>query len=48
MKTIEFNYKGFDITFGLYGMDDYTVQYCGDDLFFESLEEAKEFIDGIA
>ena len=25
-----------------------TVEYCGDDLVFDSIEEAKQFIDSIA
>ena len=27
-------YKGYDITYNLYGEDEYTVQYCGDDVIF--------------
>lgn len=40
-------YKGFYIEFNLYGMKEYSVQYCGDDLIFQTEEEAKEFIDSI-
>lgn len=40
-------YKGFYIEFDLYGMKEYSVQYCGDDLIFQTEEEAKEFIDSI-
>lgn len=40
------NYKGFYIDDCMYSM--ITVQYCGDDLVFDSVEEAKRFIDEIA
>ena len=38
-------YKGFTIEefFGYL-----TVQYCGDDVVFDTVDEAKNFIDGIA
>ena len=39
------NYKGFDIDDSVYGM--ITVQYCGDDLVFDSVEEAERFIDEV-
>lgn len=39
------NYKGFYINDCMYGM--ITVQYCGDDVVFRSLDEAKHFIDEI-
>ena len=42
------NYKGFDIEFNFYGSNEYSVQYCGDDLIFQTEAEAKEFIDTIA
>ena len=42
------NYKGFDIEFNFYGSNEYSVQYCGDDLIFQTETEAKEFIDTIA
>ena len=35
------------IEFNLYGMDEYTVQYCGDDVIFFTEKEAKDFIDEI-
>lgn len=40
------NYKGYEIddSFG----DFYTVLYCGDEVAFNTIEEAKEFIDEIA
>ena len=39
------NYKGFDIDDSMYGL--ITVQHCGDDLVFDSMEEAKQFIDEV-
>ena len=41
-------YKGYYIENNFYGKDEYTVQYCGDDIVFDSVEEAKAFIDSIA
>ena len=41
-------YKGYFIEFNLYGNNEYTVQYCGDDLYFTTEEEAKAFIDEVA
>ena len=38
-------YKGYDITFDMYGR--VSVQYCGDDVIFDTEEEAKKFIDEI-
>lgn len=40
------NYKGYEIdnSFG----DFYTVLYCGDEVAFNTIDEAKEFIDEIA
>lgn len=46
MFTVEI-YKGYGIDFNIYGDDEYSVQYCGDDLIFGSLAEAKEFIDSL-
>ncbi len=40
-------YKGYGIDFNLYGDNEYSVQYCGDDLIFGTLEEAETFIDEI-
>ena len=44
--TIE--YKGYGIDVGLTYEGMISVQYCGDDLFFKTVEDAKEFIDSIA
>lgn len=41
------NYKGYDIEHNFYGNDEYTVQYQGDDVWFETEDEAKAFIDQI-
>ena len=41
----DMNYKGFDIDDSMYGL--ITVQHCGDDLVFDSMEEAKQFIDEV-
>ena len=44
---MSFKYKDYDITFNLYGQNEYTVQYCGDDFFFKTEKEAEKFIDSI-
>lgn len=41
-------YKGYYIEYDFYGMGEYTVQYCGDDVMFDDEEAAKKFIDEIA
>ena len=38
-------YKGYYIDFNIYGMNEYSVQFCGDDLVFNSVEDAKKCID---
>ena len=40
-------YKGFYVEYDFYGRDEYTVQYCGDEIWFESKEEAIQFIDEV-
>lgn len=40
-------YKGYYITHNAYGNNEYTVQYDGDDCYFDSEEDAKKFIDGL-
>lgn len=42
------SYKGYEIAYNIYGTGEYTVQYCGDDVWFSSEKEAREFIDDIA
>ena len=41
-------YKGYYIEHGFYGGNEYTVQYCGDDIEFNSVEDAKQFIDEVS
>lgn len=41
-------YKGYYIDFNLYDQNEYTVQYCGDDLWFDTEEEARNFINSIS
>ena len=38
-------YKGYYIEYNLYGKGEYTVQFCGDDFWFTTEKEAKDFID---
>ena len=38
-------YKGYYIEHNIYGDDEYTVQYCGDDVVFDNEAEARNFID---
>jgi len=40
-------YKGHDIYFDLFHMGEISVQYCGDEIVFNTVEEAKAFIDEI-
>lgn len=40
-------YKGYYIEYNIYNENEYTVQYCGDDVFFTSEEAAEQFIDSI-
>ena len=44
-ERTKMEYKGFYIDDCMYGM--ITVQYCGDDVVFRSVEDAKQFIDEI-
>lgn len=41
------NYRGYDIEYNLYGKKEFTVQYRGDDVWFKTEKEAKDFIDEI-
>lgn len=38
-------YKGYSIEFNIYGQNEYTVEFEGDDVWFTSLSEAKRFVD---
>ena len=40
-------YKGFYIEFNFYGNNQYSIQFCGDDLIFNSKEDAYNFIDNL-
>ena len=40
-------YNGYYIEQNFYGMGEFSVRYCGDDVLFETEEEAKAFIDEI-
>lgn len=40
-------YKGYYIEYNFYGHNEYSVQYCGDDILFHSLAAAKKYIDSI-
>lgn len=42
-----FNYKGYNIVYNIYGINEYTVQYCGDEYCFETEKDAESFIDTI-
>ena len=42
-----FNYKGYNIVYNMDGINEYTVQYCGDDFCFETEKDAEMFIDSI-
>ena len=37
-------YRGYGIDYNIYGENEYSVQYCGDDFMFETLAEAEAFI----
>lgn len=50
MDKIDFmsiKYKNYEIVYNLYKINEYSVQYCGDDFLFESEKEAEMFIDSI-
>jgi hypothetical protein len=40
-------YKGFFIEYNFYGKGEFTVQYLGDDFWFDSEKTAKDFIDRV-
>lgn len=41
-------YRGYGIEQGIYGDGDVTVQYAGDDIFFDSISAARDFIDEVS
>lgn len=40
-------YRGYDIEYNVYGQKELSVQYCGDDFMFKTMEEARAFIRSI-
>lgn len=40
-------YKGYEIECNCYGRNEFTVSFEGDDVWFETLDEAKAFIDSM-
>lgn len=40
-------YKGYYIEHNFYGENEWSVQYCGDDIIFNDFNEAKDFIDSV-
>lgn len=40
-------YKGYVIKYNFYGRDEYLVKYNEVNVLFDTLEEAKEFIDEV-
>ncbi len=42
-----FMYKGYAIDYNFYGMNEFTVEFCGDDHVFKTKEEAEAFIDSL-
>lgn len=40
-------YRGIEIEENFYGQGEFTVQWCGDDVWFTSEEDAKSFIDSV-
>ena len=45
--VMSFDYKGYIIIYNLYGINEYPVQYCGDEYCFETEKDAEMFIDSI-
>ena len=40
-------FRGYDIEYNVYGQHELSVQYCGDDVMFQTMEEAKDFIRSV-
>ena len=40
-------YKGFYIEHNFYGNDEWSLQFCGDDIIFETKQEAIDFVDSL-
>lgn len=43
----EVMYRGYAITYNFYGLDEFSVQYEGDDVMFEYMGDAMLFIDAV-
>lgn len=43
----EVEYKGYYIVLNFYGKGEYTVQYGDGDMWFDTVDEAKAFIDDV-
>ncbi len=46
--TATYPYQGYYIDFNVYGKNEYTVNYNGDDVWFKTMKEAMAFIDEIS
>lgn len=42
---VSYKYREIEIMYNLYGDNEYTVQYCGDDYYFNNAKDAEKFID---
>ncbi len=40
-------YKGFIIEYNFYNKNEYRIYYNGDDIIFDTIEKAKQFIDSL-
>lgn len=47
LDFVGFDYKGYNIVYNMYGINEYTVQYCGDEYCFETEKDAEIFIDSL-
>lgn len=50
MKRVDeniFEHNGLMIEYDFYGGGEYSVQFCGDDLMFDTLEEAIAFCENV-
>ena len=41
------HYKGWDLMYNFYGKGEYTIQHDDADIWFDTAEEAKKFVDEI-
>lgn len=44
----EVEYNGYWISRNIYGMGEFSVQYDGDDIIFDDVNDARHFIDTVA